>query len=262
MADFLKRITAQKRKELEKKQPSLPHPELLHEVKKRAFSSCFSSGFLQGKTIIAEIKRASPSKGILFKGDSIEKLVHIYEENGASAISVVTEEKYFHGSLGNLRTIRKCTHLPLLRKDFIIHSAEIVESREAGADALLLIASLLPAKTLKTFLNLVDELGMEAVVEVHTREDLRKALAAGAEIIGINNRNLKTMELNLQTALRLLPLIPDSKIKIVESGIRSAKDLLAYHEQSVNAFLIGEALLTSSDPAHTLKKFCSILRQI
>lgn len=261
MADFLELVIAQKRKELETKRGSLPFSELLRKVKKWPFSSSFSHSLLRGKTIIAEIKRASPSKGALFSGDSIQRLAHIYEENGASAISVITEEKYFQGSPEDLQKIREGVHLPLLRKDFIIDEYQIVETRVSGADALLLIASLLPAKKLEEFLKLTDDLGVDAVVEVHTQDDIQKALAAEAKIIGINNRNLRTMKVDLQIAQRLLPLIPDSKIKIVESGIRNEKDLLSYHGLKVNAFLVGEALLTSSDPADTLKRFCTLLRK-
>lgn len=261
MANFLEKVIAQKRKELEEKRKSLSFSELFHRVKESPSSSLFSRSILSGKTIIAEIKRASPSKGLLFSGNRIEKLAKIYQENGASAISLVTEEKYFLGSLKEIQKLKSFVRIPLLRKDFIIDEYQILESKESGADALLLITFLLPSKKLKKFLNSVDDIGMEAVVEVHTRDELEKALDTDAKIIGINNRDLRTLEVDLNTSKSLLPLIPDSRIKIVESGIKDEKDLSSYDKFKVNAFLIGEALLTASHPGERLKRFCSLLRK-
>jgi indole-3-glycerol phosphate synthase len=261
MADFLESVLTQKRKELEERRKSLSFSVLLRKVKKSPPSSLFSHSLLRGKTVIAEIKRASPSKGVLISGDRIEKLAKIYEKYGASAISVVTEEKYFHGSLKDLHKLTSFVHIPLLRKDFIIDEYQILESRESGANALLLIASLLSSKKLKKLLKVVDDIGMEAVVEVHTRDELKRALDADAKIIGINNRDLRTLKVDLNTSQSLLPLIPDSNIKIVESGIKDEKDLLSYDEFKVHAFLVGEALITASHPADKLKRFCSLLRE-
>lgn len=261
MADFLEGVLAQKRKESEERRKSLSFSLRLHKEKRFPPSSLFSHSLLKGRTIIAEIKRASPSKGVLFSKDSIEKLAKIYEEYGASAISVITEEKYFHGNLKDLQKLKNCIRIPLLRKDFIIDEYQILESRESGTDALLLIASLLSFKRLKKFLKIVDDLGMEAVVEVHTRDELKKVIDANAKIIGINNRDLRTLQVDFNVSKSLLPLIPDSKIKIVESGIKDEKDLLSYDEFNVNAFLVGEALVTASHPADKLKRFCSLLRE-
>jgi indole-3-glycerol phosphate synthase len=259
MADFLESVLTQKRKELEERQKSLSFSVLLHKVKKFSPSSLFSHSLLRGRSIIAEIKRASPSKGVLFSGDRIEKLAKIYEKHGASAISVVTEEKYFHGRLEDLQNIKNGVHLPLLRKDFILDEYQILESKESGTNAILLIASILSPKKLEKFMKVVDDLGMEAVVEIHTREELKKALEVEAKIIGINNRDLRTMKVDLNTSKSLLPLIPDSRIKIVESGIKDEKDLLSYNEFKVHAFLVGSALVTASNPADKLKRFCSLL---
>jgi len=260
MANFLEEIVAQKRKELEEKRKSLSFSELLYRVKKSP-PSLFSHSLLQGKKIIAEIKRTSPSKGLLFSGERIEELARIYEANGASAISILTDEKYFHGSLKDLQKIKNCVRIPLLRKDFIIDEYQILESKESRADAVLLITSLLSIKTLKKFLNVANDLGMDALVEVHTRDELEKAFDADATIIGINNRNLKTLEVDLKISTYLLPLIPDSRIKIVESGIKDENDLTFYDKFKVNAFLIGEALVTNPFPGKKLKRFCSILRK-
>jgi len=261
MGDFLECVFAQKRKELEEKQKSIPLSVLLHKVNKDLPSSLFSQSVFQGRGVIAEIKRASPSKGTLFSGDRTIKLAEIYEKYGASAISLVTDEKYFQGSLKDLHNVKSCVALPLLRKDFIIDEYQIVESRAAGADAILLIASLLSSKKLKKFLDVAEGLGMDSVVEIHTQEELTDVLNANAKIIGINNRDLRTMKVDLNSSQNILPLIPDSKIKIVESGIKSEDDLLSFREFKVNAFLIGEALVTASNPADKLKSFCSILRE-
>ena len=260
MADFLEKILAQKRKELEEKQKYLSFAKLFHKVK-NAPSSLFSSSLVEGKKIIAEIKRASPSKGLLFSGEQVEKLATVYEENGASAISVLTEEKYFYGNVKDLEKIKSCVRIPLLRKDFIIDEYQILESKESGADAVLLITTLLSLEALKKFLKMADDLRMDVLVEVHTLDELDKALDADAKIIGINNRNLRTLEIDLTISKRLLPLIPNSRIKIVESGIKDEKDLLSYNELNVNAFLIGEALVTDPSPGMKLKRFCAILRK-
>lgn len=261
MNDFLETILAHKRKKLEQKRKSISFTELFTKVANSPPSFLFSSSLLRGRTIIAEIKKASPSKGVLFTREKITKLAHIYQKYGASAISVVTEETYFGGHLEDLQNIKNNVHLPLLRKDFIIDEYQILESKESGADAILLVVSLLCSKKLKKFLKIVCDLGMEAVVEIHSQKELKKALEAGAKIIGINNRNLKTMEVDLNTSQSILPLIPDSRIKIVESGIKKEKDLLSYKEFKVNAFLVGESLVTASHPAERLKRFCSLLRE-
>jgi indole-3-glycerol phosphate synthase len=261
MSDFIERILAQKRKELEEKRKSIPLSVIMRKINKIPPSSLFSQSIFQGRAIIAEIKRASPSKGTLFSGDRIKKLVKIYEKYGASAISIVTDEKYFQGSLKDLHNVKSCVSLPLLRKDFIIDEYQILESKVARADALLLITSLLSSKKLKKFLKVAESIGMESVVEIHTQEELKKALNANAKIIGINNRDLRTMKVDLNTSQRILPSIPDSKIKIVESGIKSENDLLSFREFKVNAFLVGEALVTASNPADRLKSFCSLLRE-
>ncbi|MFP4081124.1 MAG: indole-3-glycerol phosphate synthase TrpC [Candidatus Aminicenantes bacterium] len=261
MSDFLEIILAHKRKEWEEKQKSLSFSALWRRVQNSPPCSSLSHSLVGRRTIIAEIKRASPSKGAFLSGGRIKKLASIYQEYGASAISVVTEEGYFHGSLKDLRTIKNCVHIPVLRKDFIIDEYQILESRESGADAVLLIASLLGPKKLKKFLNVVAEQGMEAVVEINTQDELEKALEAEAKIIGINNRDLRTLRVDLNTSKSLLPLIPDSRIKIVESGLRDEDDLSSYHEFRVNGFLIGEALVTASHPEDVLKRFCSVLRE-
>jgi len=261
MVSFLEKVLAQKRKEVEMKRKFLSFSGLFQRVKELPSSSLFSHSILSGKAIIAEIKRASPSKGILFSGDRIEKLGMTYEAYGASSVSLVTEERYFQGNLRDLQKLKNSIRIPVLRKDFIIDEYQILESKQSGADAVLLITSLLSLKKLSKFLDLIDDLGMEAVVEVHTRDEIKKAFDADAKIIGINNRDLRTLEVDLNTSKSLLPLIPDSRIKIVESGIKDEKDLIFYDKFKVNAFLIGEALVTAPHPGEKLKRFCSVLRK-
>lgn len=261
MASFLEKVLAQKRKEVENKRKILSFSGLFQKVKDFPSRSLFSHSILSGKAIIAEIKRASPSKGILYSGDRIEKLGMTYEAYGASSVSLVTEERYFQGNLRDLQKLKNSIQIPILRKDFIIDEYQILESKQSGADAVLLITSLLSPNRLSTFLNLIGDLGMEAVVEVHTQDEIKKAFDANAKIIGINNRNLRTLEVDLNTSKSLLPLIPDSRIKIVESGIKDEKDLIFYNKFKVNAFLIGEALITAPHPGEKLKRFCSVLRK-
>lgn len=261
MPEFLKEVLENKKRELTEKRKILSFPQLFRMVKEVDPHLRLSDFIRRGTGIIAEIKRGSPSKGVLFSGEGVEKLGKIYEAQGASALSVVTEENFFHGCLGDLQGLKYSTRIPVLRKDFIFDEYQILESKLSGGDAVLVIVSLLSLKKLSKFLDLIDDLGMEAVVEVHTRDDLEKAFDADAKIIGINNRDLKTFNVDLNTSRGLLPLIPDTRIKIVESGIKDEKDLLFYDKFKVNAFLIGEALVTASNPGEMLKKFCSILKK-
>lgn len=261
MIEFLEKVSSQKRKEVKEKKKLFPFSSLYQRVKDLPFSSQFSRSILTQKSIIAEIKRASPSKGILFSGRSVEEFGRIYETHGASAVSLVTDEKYFKGAMWDLQKLKACIRIPILRKDFIIDEYQILESKQSGADAVLLISSLLSSRKLTKFLDLFEEMRMDAVVEVHSEDELKGALDAGAKIIGINNRDLRTLTVDLNSSKRLLPLIPDSKIKIVESGIKDEKDLLSYSGFNVNAFLIGEALVTASCPGEVLKRLCLSLRR-
>jgi len=260
MADFLEDIFALKTREIEEKRKFLSFAEFFNIAKNSPPPLPLSSFLLKRRSIIAEIKRASPSKGTLFRSSHVEKLARIYEKNGAAAVSVVTEERYFNGCLHDLHRLKGQLRIPALRKDFIVDEYQILESKYSGAAAVLLITALLSRTKLMTLLDMVTDLGMEALVEVHNREELQTALYADAKIIGINNRNLKTFIVDINTSKELLPLIPDSKIKIVESGIKDERDLMAFDGHNIHAFLIGEALVTASNPGETLKKFCSVLR--
>jgi len=237
----------------------LSEEDLLRLIKEFPPAFRLSSNLCEGSNLITEIKNASPSHGFFFKGTRAEELAEIYQENGAAAVSVVTEELFFHGCLDDLYRVRSKLLIPVLRKDFIIDPYQILESRYNGADAVLLITSLLSPQQLKTLIGLTENLDMEALVETHTESEIEAALDAGARIIGINNRDLFTFEVDLNTARKLLPKIPDSIIRVVESGIRSEEDLLIYKDLNVNAFLIGEALMTCSSPGPVIKKFRQIL---
>jgi indole-3-glycerol phosphate synthase len=203
-----------------------------------------------GPAIIAEVKKASPSRGIICRDFDPVRIARIYAAGGASAISVLTEEKYFMGSLAYLKAIRddlgsSCP--PLLRKDFIIDPYQVYESRINGADALLLIAAILTPDRLNELLNLSRELGMECLVEVHDETKIETALSAGARIIGINNRDLQTFDVDINTTARLRPLIPPGRLVVSESGIRNRGDIEKMKQWGVNAVLVGEALVSVPD---------------
>lgn len=199
-------------------------------------------------SIIAEIKRRSPSKGQLVEHLDIATTVRQYEQAGASAISVLTDEKYFEGSLADLQIVRKHTSLPVLRKDFIIDEYQVYQSRVIGADAILLIVAALTPSEFINLHSLAHELGLEVLTEVHNEDELKTAIAAEVEIIGINNRDLNTFNISLSTTERLRPLIPIGIVCVAESGIHSRGDMLRMEQAQVDAVLVGESLMVSDDP--------------
>ena len=204
--------------------------------------------------IIAEVKCASPSRGRFVADFDPVKIAGVYDQNGAAAISVLTDEKYFSGHKNYLTQIKQKVKLPLLRKDFIIDPIQIYETRTTGADAILLIVHVL-GKKLTEFILLSKELGLSSLVEVHTEEELDLALAADAEIIGINNRNLDTFVTNIETSRKLRARIPTDKIVVAESGIMSRADIDILMQANIHAFLIGEALITAPDIGKKLRAF-------
>ncbi len=204
---------------------------------------------LQRPKIIAEFKRRSPSAGIIRDDLTVNEIVHCYERGGACAISIVTDEEYFGGSIADLCTARSSTNLPLLRKDFIIDPIQIFEAAIAGADAVLLIVAALDDASLKELRSLAeDELRLDALVEVHTTEELRRALNARARIIGVNNRDLRTFQTSLKTSERLIAEVPRDRILISESGLQSADSLLRLRKVGFRGFLVGEALMRAPEP--------------
>lgn len=208
--------------------------------------------------LLAEIKRSSPSKGLIRENFQLVQVAEIFKENGASAISVLTDQMFFSGSPEDLSEVRKFSALPLLRKDFIIDPIQIYQSRLIGADAILLICSVLPLKKLQYLMKVAENIGLETLVEVHNETELESAFKSGADIIGINNRNLRTFKTDINTTFELLKKISNLPATVVsESGIKSAADMKALHEAGVNAALVGEAIMSAANIATKVKELTS-----
>jgi indole-3-glycerol phosphate synthase len=204
--------------------------------------------------IVAEIKKASPSRGVLRPDFEPVTLACAYAEAGASAISVLTDAPFFQGSLAHLQAVRGAVDLPILRKDFHLDPYQVWEARAAGADAVLLIAAALPASELQNLLGLSREIGLAALVEVHTRPELDAALACGAELVGINNRDLQTFEVALERTFTLLPRVPNEAVLVSESGIREPAEVTRLADAGVDAILVGEGLLRYADVGSALRR--------
>lgn len=208
--------------------------------------------------VIAEFKRRSPSKGVIRADADLKEIARSYEAGGAAAISVLTEEDYFSGSLDDLRQVKKCVNLPALRKDFIFDEYQVYESTAAGADAVLLIVAALDDNQLVSLRKLAeDELGMDALIEVHTREEMQRAIACGANLIGVNNRNLHTFEVSLETSVSLAKEAPPGAVLISESGLNNSTDLARLRDAGYHGFLIGESLMRSQNPEAALRDLLS-----
>ena len=205
-------------------------------------------------SLITEIKRCSPSRGEIRAEADPTHVATVYEKNGAAAISVVTDRKYFCGSDEFVALVKGVTDLPVLRKEFIIDPFQIVESRALGADAILLIASILNPTQINDFLKIAEEFGLDCLVEVHTEEELQQVLRTKAQIIGINNRDLATLTVDINTSFRLRPLIPSGIITVSESGIKDRGDIVRLEGVGFDAVLIGESLMDSSDIGSTLRE--------
>lgn len=204
--------------------------------------------------IIAEVKKASPSKGVIRENFDPLSIGQAYERGGANAISVLTEPHFFQGNLEYLTGLRRYTSLPLLRKDFIINEYQVLEALVYGADFILLIATALSKKDLKALLDYARKLGMEALVEIHDKSDLLKAIACGADIIGINHRSLETFEMDMTLCEKLIPLIPNGKIIVAESGITEHEQVVELSKMGADAFLVGEHFMRQDDECEAVKK--------
>ena len=245
---MLNKIIAEKREEVEQRKRDVPLSSLKERLARRKVPLDFALALSGGDTrLIAEVKRASPSRGLLCPNFNPVELAKTYAQGGAAAISVLTEANYFQGSLEHLAAIRKEVGLPLLRKDFIFDRYQIYESGAYGADALLLIVAILSQEQLEELLSLSHSLGLSCLVEVHNEAEVERALVSGAKIIGINNRDLNTFEVDINTTHRLRPLVTGERIVVSESGIRSREDVERLKEWGVNAVLVGEALVTAGD---------------
>ena len=257
MADILETIVANKRKEVARQKQAVNLQTLVALGGDRLERPTFSmrqSLASSATGIIAEFKRKSPSKGWLHPGAKVQDVLPFYAEGGASACSILTDGDFFGGSLSDLQQARRLVNIPLLRKDFTLDEYQVYEAKCIGADAVLLICSLLSAAQLGEYLAQAQELGLSALVEAHTAGEVQQALAAGAEIIGVNNRNLKDFSVNPVNSLRLRDAIPASKIFVAESGIKCAADTQALKQAGVQAVLVGEALMRSADAAAMLKE--------
>jgi indole-3-glycerol phosphate synthase len=256
-------IVANKKAELDRLKADFPVKGLIQGLKMRIKQLPPTRDFakaIKGKgiKIIAEVKKASPSKGVIRKDFKPVEIARTYEANGAAAISVLTEEKHFHGHIDYLREIKDAVSLPLLRKDFIFDEYQIYESRAAGADAILLIASILEGKEINEFIDLSRSLGMDCLVEVHDENELDKVLSTKAKIIGINNRDLKTFKTDVKNTLHLIPKIPNERIIVSESGINSYHDIDLLKRAGVHVFLVGEAIVREKDMGKKLKELRGI----
>lgn len=252
---ILDRIVEARRQRLVIDQRRVPLAVLKMAVRRAAPPRDFAGALARdGVNVIAEIKKASPSRGVLRAQFEPVKLAREFEGAGAVALSVLTEEEHFQGSLEHLRKVRKDVKLPVLRKDFIVDAWQVCEARAAEADSFLLIAAVLGDKALRELIALGRELGMEPLVEVHTEEELSRAIDAGARIVGVNNRDLRTFEVRVETSLALVEKIPEECIAVSESGLRTRDDLARLRAAGFDAFLIGEHLMQATDPATALRE--------
>jgi indole-3-glycerol phosphate synthase len=251
---ILERILEAKRERLSHLRRLVPLCDLERAVNEMPPTRDFAGALRGPLSIIAEIKRRSPSKGTI-RGDMDPlEVALVYSRNGASAISVLTDEDFFGGHPSHLSVVREAVPLPLLRKDFIVDPYQVYESRALGADALLLIAGVLPDESLGELMALARDLGLCALVEVHTRNELDRALAAGATIIGVNNRDLRTFSTDLRTTLEIAPHVPPGRVVVSESGIRSRQDIEILLRAGVRCCLVGEALMAAKDIGAKLRE--------
>jgi len=251
----LGRILDARRAEVARRKRVVPEAVLRMAVQKADAPRDFSSALSRdGINVISELKKASPSAGVIREGFDAKTLALGFEAAGAAALSVLTEEDHFQGALAHLRDARAAVSLPVLRKDFIVDPWQVWEARAANADAFLLIVAALSREALGELLALGRELGMEPLVEVHTAEELDQALEAGARIVGVNNRNLHTLEVRVQTSFELIEAIPEDRIAVAESGLRTADDLARLRAAGFDAFLVGEHLMREADPGAGLRR--------
>ncbi len=252
----LEEIVAHKRQEVAEAKQARPLARLERELKDRPPPRGFAAAIRRpGKlSLIAEIKKASPSAGPIRPGADVAEIAKIYAGAGAQAISVLTDTKFFSGGLDDLRVVREKVSLPVLRKDFLLEEYQVVEAAAAGADAVLLIVAILDRPALKRLLALARDLSLDALVEVHSEPELQEALEAQAPVIGINNRDLGSLQVDLETTRRLMKQVPGTHVRVSESGIRLPADVEFVRAQGADAVLVGEELMSSDDPAKKIKE--------
>lgn len=256
---ILDEIIRYKRQELEARKAEIPINIITSAIWNLPLPLRFKDALLpspDGRVrVIAEVKKASPSKGVIREDFNHLEIAETYQRNGASALSVLTDRKFFQGSIDYLSEIRHAVSIPLLRKDFVVDEYQIFEARGYGADAVLLIAAVLDDKEMHDFVELSLNLGLAPLVEVHDEAELERALKTDAELIGINNRNLQTFKTDINTTIRLIGSIPEEKLVISESGINTREDIRLLRDAGVDAFLIGEALMREADIGKKLREF-------
>lgn len=260
-ASHLDRILAGVREDLEARKAAAPPSDVAERARRNVRRRVFRAGPGEAPGIIAEIKRASPSKGWIRKELDAAETARAYARGGACAVSVLTENRFFGGSLADLASASDaCGSIPVLRKDFLLDEYMIAESRAWGADIVLLIVAVLGEGT-EGMIRTAAGYGMEALVEVHDEAEMELAVRAGAAIIGINNRSLSTLRVDLDTSRRLLPLAPRDAVKVVESGISSPDEVLRFHALGADAFLVGETLVRSGDAEEAVRSLTGKLRR-
>jgi len=267
MSDILEKIVATKKIEIAHnlKKISLGNQREIAEsnnqdvlLKPRGFIKAIENKISAGKAgVITEIKKASPSKGVLRENFQPAEIAQSYEKHGAACLSVLTDVDYFQGCNAYLQEARAACSIPVLRKDFTIDPYQIYEARAIGADAILLIVACLELNQMKELEACAHELGLDVLVEAHNAPELEQALELKTPLLGINNRNLKTFEVTLQTTLSLLPMVPKDKILVTESGILGSADVQLMRDNQINAFLVGEAFMRATDPGTALSELFS-----
>lgn len=257
--DILNRILARKQQEISARRQTMS----LDDLQQQALAASAPRGFVAAlkrrvelgeSAVIAEIKKASPSKGVIRENFDVVEIAQSYEAGGASCLSVLTDQDFFQGHEDFLVAARSACQLPVIRKDFIVDPYQVVESRAIGADCILLIVAALDDETLAGLHQHARTLGMDVLVEVHNREELERALKLELEMVGINNRDLRTFDTSLDTTIKLLELIPAGCLVVTESGIHSREDIALMRQHDVNAFLVGEAFMRVPDPGQGLRE--------
>lgn len=255
--NVLSQIIAKKRERVEEAKRAVPLERVKSEAlakRERAASHALRRALQSDAiNIIAEFKRRSPSKGVIRADADLPSIVRSYETGGAAAISVLTEQDYFDGSPADLEAVKACVELPVLRKDFVFDPYQVFEAAAAGADAVLLIVAVLDDQQLESLRRLAEELGMDALVEVHNSEEMDRAARCGAKLVGVNNRDLRTFEVTLDTSLKLAKLAPKETLLVSESGLNHGAELRRLREQGFSGFLIGESLMRARCPEAALR---------
>jgi indole-3-glycerol phosphate synthase len=261
--NILDEIVAFKKKEVAARKERYPMKSLEKSAsfERRAFSLCEFISMPEKSGIIAEIKRKSPSKGIINAGVSVERTSVGYVKAGASALSILTDSNFFGGSSDDLITARKLNACPILRKDFTVDEYQIIEAKSIGADAILLIAAALPPNVLRSYASLAHSLGLEVLVEVHNDTELKENIDSGADLMGVNNRNLKTFELDVAISKTLASLIPMQMIKVSESGIESVDTVMELRQHGFTGFLMGQNFMQHEKPEVACREFIDALQK-